>query len=114
MEADAAASTPADDRLYMSLALEQARLAADAQEVPVGAVLVSGSGELLASAHNMTVSTQSPLAHAEMLCIQAATQQQQGWRLLQATLYTTLEPCPMCAGAILQSRCAPLFVGGGG
>ncbi len=87
----------------MALALEQARLAFSRQEVPVGAVLVS-NGSILAVAHNCTHTRQDPLAHAEMLCIQEAARQAQAWRLLDATLYVTLEPCPMCAGAILQVR----------
>lgn len=97
----------------MWLALEQAGLAAAAGEVPVGAVLVSSTGEVLAAAHNASESAGDPTAHAEMLCIRkaAAAQGAGGWRLLEATLYVTLEPCPMCAGALLQASC---WAGAGG
>ena len=90
----------------MRLALEQAALAAAADEVPVGAVLVSPAGEVLAAAHNRSEAAGDPTAHAELLCIRAAAAAQGagGWRLLDATLYVTLEPCPMCAGALLQVR----------
>ncbi|MEW5310918.1 MAG: hypothetical protein WDW38_002671 [Sanguina aurantia] len=91
------------DVRFMRLALHQGHLGAAAGEVPVGAVLVH-DGAVIASAHNLTHSTHSPLAHAEMLCISRAAEHMQAWRLLQATLYVTIEPCPMCAGAILQSR----------
>lgn len=97
-------SAAAQHHHYMGLALEQAHLADVAGEVPVGAVLVSASGEVLAARHNRVDATDNPLAHAEMLCIQSAAHQLQAWRLLDATLYVTVEPCPMCAGAILQSR----------
>lgn len=86
----------------MRLALEQAATAAAADEVPVGAVLVSAQGEVLTAARNETEGAGDPTAHAEMLCIRAAAARAGSWRLLDATLYVTLEPCPMCAGALLQ------------
>ncbi len=86
----------------MRLALAQAELAYQADEVPVGAVLVSPAGEVLAAAHNRTEAAGDPTAHAELLCIRQAAAAAGGWRLLEATLYVTLEPCPMCAGALLQ------------
>ena len=86
----------------MRLALEQATAAAADDEVPVGAVLVSASGEVLAAARNATERSADPTAHAELLCIRSAATAVGGWRLLDATLYVTLEPCPMCAGALLQ------------
>jgi tRNA(adenine34) deaminase len=95
----------------MQLALEQAQLAFDAGEVPVGAVLVSASGEVLAAAHNSTEASSDPTAHAELLCIRQAATSQGAWRLLDATLFVTLEPCPMCAGALLQSRVGTLVYG---
>lgn len=91
------------DLVFMKQALSLAATGAEADEVPVGAVLVD-RGEVVAAAHNMTNSTQNPLAHAEMLVIQQACERRQAWRLLECTLYVTLEPCPMCAGAVLQSR----------
>jgi tRNA(adenine34) deaminase len=96
-------SVQSEDERYMRLALEYAKLGASKGEVPVGAVLVS-EDEVLAAAHNTTESTPSPLAHAELLCLQAAVAEMKSWRLSSCTLYVTLEPCPMCAGAILQSR----------
>lgn len=86
----------------MRLALAQAEMAYQADEVPVGAVLVSPTGEILAAAHNHTETAGDPTAHAELLCIRQAAAAAGGWRLLEATLYVTLEPCPMCAGALLQ------------
>lgn len=112
----AAASQPStsqgddDDVHFMRLALQVAQLGYQAGEVPVGAVLVH-DGQVLSSAHNLCHSRQSPVAHAEMLCIMEAAEQLQAWRLLDATLYVTLEPCPMCAGAILQSRLRRLVYG---
>jgi tRNA(adenine34) deaminase len=78
----------------MILALEQAQLAAKADEVPVGAVLVH-QGTVIAAQHNRVHNDNSPIAHAELLCIQQAATQTGAWRLTDATLYVTLEPCPM-------------------
>lgn len=94
----------------MSLAIAEAELAAQQQEVPVGAVLVLGD-QVISSAHNQTEQTGNPTAHAEMLCIQEAASKLGGWRLLDSTLYVTLEPCPMCAGALLQSRVGTVVYG---
>lgn len=69
------------------------------------------NGQVVARAHNMVESSRIPTAHAEMQCIQQAAEAAQGWRLLDATLYVTLEPCPMCAGAALQSRIGTLVYG---
>lgn len=77
----------------------------------MGAVLVSGSGHVLAAAHNRTESLADPTAHAEMLCIRAAAGELKAWRLAGCTLYVTLEPCPMCAGAALQARLGGLVYG---
>ena len=95
----------------MRLALQQAALADAAGEVPVGAVLVSPTGEVLAAAHNQTEGSRDPTAHAELLCIRRGATAAGGWRLLDSTLYVTLEPCPMCAGAVLQSRVGALVYG---
>jgi tRNA(adenine34) deaminase len=91
------------DEAMMRLALEQAHQAAAADEVPVGAVVVRG-GQIIARAHNRRESHLDPLAHAELLAIRAAAQHLGRWRLFGCTLYSTLEPCPMCAGAIVNAR----------
>jgi tRNA(adenine34) deaminase len=100
----------AHDRMYMSAAMAEAHKAAAAGEVPVGAVLVL-RGEVIARAHNSTDSSGDPTAHAEMACIQQASRQLGTWRLCDGTLYCTLEPCVMCAGAMLQSRVGTLVYG---
>jgi tRNA(adenine34) deaminase len=92
-----------EDSGWMARALEQARLAAIRGEVPVGAVLVR-DGKLLTEGHNLTVSSSDPTAHAEVTVIRQAAAAQGDWRLEGMTLYVTLEPCTMCAGAIVLSR----------
>ncbi|RGB68841.1 MULTISPECIES: nucleoside deaminase [Oscillospiraceae] len=92
-----------DDRAWMRLALEEAKAAAALGEVPVGALVVR-SGELIAKAHNRRETGKSALAHAECLAIDEACKTLGGWRLHECELYVTLEPCPMCAGAIINSR----------
>ena len=87
----------------MGRALELAKIAASAEEVPVGAVLVRGT-EVLAEAHNRTVADADATAHAELLTIRSASMLQGDWRLLDTTLYVTLEPCAMCAGAMVHAR----------
>lgn len=87
----------------MRLALAQARLAAEHDEVPVGAVIVHG-GRVIAAAHNQREQLQDPTAHAEMIAITQAAAALGSWRLQDCLLYVTLEPCPMCAGAIVQAR----------
>lgn len=94
----------------MRLALQQACKAAQQNEVPVGAVIVL-EGSVVAAAYNQTETTGNPVAHAEMTCIQQAALKLGGWRLLQCTMYVTLEPCPMCAGALLQSRVGAVVYG---
>lgn len=94
----------------MAEALQQAQLAAEQHEVPVGAVMVC-SGKIICKAYNQVEQTGNPTAHAEMLCIQQAAGILGGWRLLESTLYVTLEPCPMCAGALLQSRVGTVVYG---
>jgi tRNA(adenine34) deaminase len=91
------------DAFWMSRALEQAMEAATADEVPVGAVIIRG-GSVIAAAANQRESLHDPTAHAEMIAITQAAAAISDWRLERATLYVTLEPCVMCAGAILQSR----------
>lgn len=91
------------DQYYMQQALEEAKKAAALGEVPIGAVLVYND-EIIARAHNLRETTQNALTHAESMAIQEACGKIGSWRLEDTTLYVTLEPCPMCAGAILQSR----------
>ena len=88
---------------YMQLALEEARLAAAEGEIPVGAVIVK-DGEIIARAHNRRENDHDPTAHAEMLCMRHAASVLGDWRLRGCTLYVTLEPCPMCAGAMVMSQ----------
>ncbi len=92
-----------NDEYFMSLALNEARLAFDEGEVPVGAVIVK-DGEVISVSHNLREKNTSATAHAELICIQAACEALKSWRLSDCTLYVTLEPCPMCAGAIINSR----------
>lgn len=92
-----------EDALYMSLAIEQARLAAAEGEVPIGAVLVC-DGALVAHGRNARESTTDPTAHAELLAIREGAERLGRWRLSGCTLYVTLEPCPMCAGALVNAR----------
>lgn len=94
----------------MSLALDQARLAASLGETPIGAVLV-WEGQVTASAYNRRELDRLATAHAELLAINEACRKLGGWRLHKATLYVTLEPCPMCAGAIINARVARVFYG---
>ncbi|WP_425805845.1 tRNA adenosine(34) deaminase TadA [Desulfitobacterium sp. Sab5] len=95
---------------WMRLALEQAKLAYDSGEVPIGAVVVYNN-QILALAHNEKEQRQDPTAHAEILAIQRATEKLGAWRLSDAALYVTLEPCPMCAGALVQARLKTLVYG---
>ncbi|RKU24373.1 tRNA adenosine(34) deaminase TadA [Candidatus Poribacteria bacterium] len=91
------------DRFWMRHALELARQAAENGEVPVGAILVRDE-VLIAEASNLREQRGNPIAHAEMLAIQAASEKIGDWRFTDTTLYVTLEPCPMCAGAIVLAR----------
>jgi tRNA(adenine34) deaminase len=95
------------ETLYLQLALQQARLAAEAGEVPVGAVVVY-EGEVIATGQNFVLRNTDPTAHAEIVALRAAGLSLANYRLLGCTLYTTLEPCAMCAGAILHARIARL------
>jgi tRNA(adenine34) deaminase len=94
--------SPTDER-FMRLALEEAALALEHDDVPVGAVLVH-EGEVLAAGHNERELRQDPSAHAEMIALRAGAQALGTWRLLDTVLYVTLEPCAMCAGAIVLGR----------
>lgn len=96
---------------WMNYARELAQTAADLGEVPVGAVICDRQGELIAAAVNRKTREQDPTAHAEMLAIRAATRKTDSLYLTDYTLYVTLEPCPMCAGAIIHSRLGLLVYG---
>ncbi len=99
-----------DDNYFMGLALAEAAEAYRLGEVPIGAVLVM-NGEVIASAHNMRETWQDATAHAEIIVIRKACQQLGRWRLTGTTLYVTIEPCPMCAGALVMSRVDRLVYG---
>ncbi|MES2528414.1 MAG: nucleoside deaminase [Bdellovibrionota bacterium] len=96
--------TITDHMWFMNIALEQAELAYRAQEVPVGAILVSPSGDILSRQFNLKESQFNPVAHAEMLALTEGAKKLQNWRLTDCYLYVTLEPCPMCLTALVQSR----------
>ncbi len=101
-----------NDEFYMSKALELANIASELGEVPVGAVVVKKStGEIVGSGFNRRESDRSPLAHAEILAIDEASRRLGGWRLVDCAIYVTLEPCPMCTGAIINSRVERLVYG---
>ncbi len=88
---------------FMRMALDLAEQARQLDEVPVGAVIVHG-GRVIAAAHNQREQLRDPTAHAEMIAITQAAESLGSWRLEETTLYVTLEPCPMCSGAVLQAR----------
>ena len=98
------------DEQYMQLALEQAALAQEAGEVPVGAVVVH-NGSVIAAAHNTRESTQDPTGHAELIAVRKAAEHLGSWRLIDTTVYVTLEPCPMCAGAMVNARVSRVVFG---
>jgi tRNA(adenine34) deaminase len=99
-----------DDNYYMGLALDEAQKAYDIGEVPIGAVLIM-DGQVVASGHNMRESWHDATAHAEMIAIREACKRLGRWRLTGLTLYVTIEPCPMCAGALVMSRVDRLVYG---
>jgi tRNA(adenine34) deaminase len=97
--------------LHMEMALEEAQAAFDSDEVPVGAVIVHFERGVIARAHNQRELLNDPTAHAEMIAITQAAAELGTWRLENCALYVTLEPCPMCAGAIVQARLPLVFYG---
>lgn len=103
-------SVSAEDVFFMNVALAQARAALDIGEIPVGAVVICGN-RVLSAAYNRRLVDKSPFAHAEMLAMQNAADVLQNWRFDNCTLYVTLEPCPMCAGAVVQTRIARVVYG---
>jgi len=98
------------DTEFMKIAVDQAKIAFEKGEVPVGAV-VTRNGELVSMAYNTRESDKNALAHAELSAIDAACKKLGGWRLFECDLYVTLEPCPMCAGAIINSRIKRVIYG---
>jgi len=99
-----------DDIKYMKMALAEARKAYQRAEVPIGAVVVCND-QVVGRGFNLREQTQDPTSHAEMIALREAAENEASWRLEDCQLYVTLEPCPMCAGAILQSRIKRLVYG---
>ena len=99
-----------DDTYYMQMALEQARMAGERKEIPIGAVVVC-KGRIIARAHNLTETLNDPTAHAEMQAITAATEYLGGKYLSDCTLYVTVEPCPMCAAALAWAQIPRIVYG---
>ena len=93
-----------EDEFYMKKAIALAKKAAELGEVPVGAVIVRGDGSIIGEGYNLRETKRSPLAHAEIAAIDAASRFLGGWRLPDCRIYVTLEPCAMCAGGIINSR----------
>jgi tRNA(adenine34) deaminase len=99
------------DEKWMRLAIEAARGAGSADEVPIGACLVDAAGNLVAVAGNRTISTNDPTAHAEILVLREASAALGNYRLTETTVYSTIEPCAMCAGALVNARVRRLVYG---
>ncbi|MFW6284467.1 MAG: tRNA adenosine(34) deaminase TadA [Desulfosalsimonas sp.] len=99
------------DNQFMAAAIEQAQKAAACGEVPVGAVVADNHGGILASAFNQSITMADPTAHAEILAIRSAARRTGNYRLLNTTLYATIEPCPMCMGAVIHARIARVVFG---
>ena len=110
MGGETATLSSVDDATAMGLALDQARQASEHGDVPIGAVVVV-AGEVVAARHNERELTGDPTAHAELLALRDAAALRDGWRLDDATIYVTLEPCTMCAGAMVNARVARLVYG---
>lgn len=99
-----------NDIKFMKMALIEAKKAYDIEEVPVGAIIVK-DGNIIATGYNKKEILKDPTAHAEIIAIKKASEVLGGWRLLGCTMYVTIEPCPMCAGAIMSSRLERLVIG---
>jgi tRNA(adenine34) deaminase len=97
--------------IFMNLALGEAKKAGQIGEVPVGAILVSENGEILSAAHNQTINRTDPTAHAEILALRKAAFDIKNYRLINTTLYVTVEPCIMCMGAIVHARVSRVVFG---
>ena len=99
-----------EQEYYMELALNEAKKAYKIEEIPVGAIIVK-EGKVISRAYNQKETKNNPIAHAEILAIERASKKLGRWRLDDCDLYVTLEPCPMCAGAIIQARLKNLYIG---
>ena len=99
-----------DKKHFMNEALEEAKKAYKKLEVPVGVVIVK-NGKVIAKAHNQKEEKNSPIKHAEIIAIEKACKKIKNWRLNDCEMYVTLEPCPMCAGAIINSRMKKVYIG---
>lgn len=99
------------DEFWMQKALDAAKKAGNADEVPIGACIVDNTGKLLAAAGNLTISKSDPTAHAEILVLRKAAKKTGNYRLIDTTVYTTVEPCAMCAGALVNARVKRLVYG---
>ena len=95
---------------FINIALDEAKKAYKINEVPVGAVMVL-DGKVIAKAHNLKRNTNNVMNHAEIMCINEASKQIGDWRLNECEMYMTLEPCPMCAGALVQARVKKIYIG---
>lgn len=100
-----------DKKKYMLLAFEQAKKAQEQDEVPIGAIVVSPDGEVIGEGYNRRELDQDATQHAEMIAIKQACQKIGSWRLIDCSLFVTLEPCPMCAGAIINARLKEVYFG---
>jgi len=103
--------SPADDDTAMDIAITEARAGAAAGEIPIGAVVIDEVGRVIAQAHNQREGLRDPTAHAEVIALREAAAALGRWRLDDCTLVVTLEPCPMCAGAVMMSRVKRLVFG---
>lgn len=99
-----------DKERFMRLALKEAQKAYDKEEIPVGAVIVK-NGKVISKAHNLKETKNSAISHAEILSIEKACKKLGAWRLLDCEMYVTLEPCSMCAGALINSRIKKVYIG---
>lgn len=100
------------DEEYMEIALQQGRLALQKGEIPIGAIIIDNkSGKVISKAYNTRNKTHLPTAHAEILAINKASRKIKDWRLTNTTIFVTIEPCPMCAGAIFNARIPRLVYG---
>ena len=99
-----------EDEEFMKIALKEAEKAFSKEEIPVGAIIVR-SGKVISRAHNSKETSKNACGHAEILAIQKACKKLNSWRLLDCEMYVTLEPCPMCAGALINSRISKVFIG---